>query len=104
MREYVHYGHKKFLKKYFQPIRNSGFFPKPNGGFWASRSDAGYGWKDWNEVNKWAECSEDNCFKFYISDDANVLTIHSSDDLKDLPDEDSPDCIMNCADGTVTAL
>lgn len=95
MREYVHYGHKKFLKKYFQPIRNAGFFPKPNGGFWASRNDAEYGWKEWNEVSKWAECSEDNCFKFYISDDANVVTIHSVDDLKDLPDEDSPDGIKS---------
>ena len=43
---YVHYGHKKFYKEMCGPIENIQLFTKPKGGFWASRIDAKFGWKD----------------------------------------------------------
>lgn len=82
--KYIHYGHKKFIKKLFQKVQN-GYTPKPDGGFWASPIDAEYGWKQWCEDNKFRECNEDDSFQFELTDDANVLHIRSVDDLKDLP-------------------
>lgn len=86
MKIYIHYGHKKFNKKKFEPIRNA-CWVKPHGGFWASAVDAVYGWKDWNEDEHYKKCEEKNSFKFTLSDQARVLTINSSDDLDDLPKE-----------------
>ncbi len=90
MVEYVHYGHKEFSKELFQPIKNREMFPKPTGGFWASRTNALYGWKDWCKDNDFGDCGEDNCFKFSVSENANILTINSTDDLKGLPKAKQP--------------
>lgn len=90
MVEYVHYGHKEFLKELFQPIKNREMFSKPTGGFWASRVNALYGWKDWCKDNDFRDCREDNCFRFSVSENANVLTINSVDDLKGLPKAKQP--------------
>lgn len=85
MDEYIHYGHKEFCQKLFNNVRNIPIFPKPDGGFWASKVNAKYGWKDWCENNDFRECSDNNCYRFYISEDANILTINSIDDLEPLP-------------------
>lgn len=90
MVEYVHYGHKEFSKELFQPIKNREMFSKPTGGFWASRVNALYGWKDWCKDNDFWDCREDNCFRFFLSENANVLTINSVDDLKGLPKAKQP--------------
>ncbi len=82
---YIHYGHKHFSEKLFQKIKNNSMFPKPNGGFWGSPVVTAYGWKQWCKGHKFRECSEDNSFRFELTDDANVLHIRSMDDLKDIP-------------------
>lgn len=79
--EYIHYGHKKFQINRFDPIRNEEFRNKPFGGLWASRTDARYGWKDWNEDEQFRKCEEENSFRFTLSTSANVLEIHSHKDL-----------------------
>lgn len=90
MVEYIHYGHKEFSKELFQPIKNREMFSKPAGGFWASRVNALYGWKDWCKDEEFGECKEDNSFRFFISKNANILTINSVDDLKELPKAKQP--------------
>lgn len=90
MVEYIHYGHKGFSKELFQPIKNREMFSKPTGGFWASRVNALYGWKDWCRDNDFGDCREGNCFRFSISKNANILTINSVDDLKGLPKAKQP--------------
>lgn len=84
MKEYIHYGHKKFDKNKFEPIKND-YWVKPYGGFWASKVNAEYGWKDWNEDNQFRECKEENSFKFTLTENAKVITINSLEDLVKLP-------------------
>lgn len=82
---YIHYGHKNFDISRFSPIRNEEYRNKPHGGLWASRIDAKYGWKEWNEDEQFRECEEENSFKFTLSTNANVLEIHSHKDLSKVP-------------------
>ena len=84
--EYIHYGHKKFQINRFFHIRNQKLRNKPFGGLWASRTDAKYGWKEWNEDEQFRECEEENSFKFTLSTNANVLEIHSHKDLSKVPE------------------
>lgn len=65
----------------FRQIRNREYFTKPEGGLWASPIDAKYGWKDWNQDEQFEECREENSFRFRLSENANVLSIRSADDL-----------------------
>lgn len=80
--EYIHYGHKTFDKSRFSPVRNVEYRNKPYGGLWASRICAKYGWKEWNNDEQFRECNAKNSFKFALSEDANVLEIHSCEDLR----------------------
>jgi hypothetical protein len=84
MKEYVHYGCKKFDPSLFFAIRNRDFV-KPFGGFWGSPIGAGYGWKEWNDESHFCSINEENSFRFTLSDGAKVLHIYSSDDLEPLP-------------------
>ena len=86
MRKYIHYGHSRFMRELFQPIRNQEFFTKPMGGLWASPVDADFGWKTWNDNEHFRECSEDNSFTFSLTDSAKVYRIYSVGDLKRLPE------------------
>lgn len=83
--KYIHYGHTKFEPDRFKEIKNRFFFVKPSGGFWASPVDAKWGWKDWCEAEDFRECNIENSFKFTLKDTANVIHIHSVDDLEMLP-------------------
>ena len=62
VREYIHYGSKKLHK--IKPIKNQPYFPKPEGGLWASPVDAPFGWKEWCEREHFRKNSEENSFKF----------------------------------------
>lgn len=73
------------MKKKFKEISNRDYMTKPEGGLWASDEAAEYGWKLWNEDNKFAECKEKNSFRFELSSTANVLHIRSIEDLEELP-------------------
>ena len=85
MEKYIHYGHKNFDVNLFCPIKNRDFFVKPDGGLWASNINAEYSWKDWCESTEFKSCNEDNSFTFFLSEDAKILKIKSSDQLKLLP-------------------
>lgn len=84
-KKYIHYGHKKFERVIFCPIRNRECFTKPSGGLWASPVGAENGWKDWCEAENFRECNDDNSFVFAISESANVLHIRDIKDLDRLP-------------------
>ena len=83
--EYIHYGHKNFDIEKFDAIKNYEYFSKPQGGLWASRINAEYGWKDWCKGENFTACEQNNSFKFTLSADANILEIHKSEDLEGLP-------------------
>ena len=82
--KYIHYGHKHFDINLFCPVKNMEVLSKPTGVLWGSRTDAKYGWKEWNDDEQFRECNEENSFTFQLSNTARILTINSSDDLKKL--------------------
>lgn len=84
--EYVHYGNTKYDSSKFKAIKNREFpFVKPYGGLWASARNAKYGWKDWCEAEEFRDCDESNSFQFNIAETANVLNIHTIQDLSKTP-------------------
>lgn len=84
--EYIHYGDRIFDMNKFKKIKNINFV-KPEGGLWASRVDAKYGWIDWIKDNDFCtdKYAKDNFFKFRLRDEANILVINSANILKKLP-------------------
>lgn len=85
MEKYIHYGCKVFDKDLFINITNMLLSTKPYGGFWASRTDAAFGWKDWCASTNYRECVPENSFTFTLEDNAKVLHINSANELKKLP-------------------
>lgn len=88
MVKYIHYGSSKFNPERFDKTITipSTFLSKPYGGLWASRVGAKYGWKDWCIDESFNTEKLEKHFEFYLSDDANVLEIHSHDDVKKMPE------------------
>ncbi|MCM1220660.1 MAG: hypothetical protein NC548_39845 [Lachnospiraceae bacterium] len=82
---YIHYGATKFDPTKNFPISNEPHWVKPRGGTWASRVNAGFGWKDWNESEEFIECNPDNSFQFTIKEGANIAFIKTTADLQKLP-------------------
>jgi hypothetical protein len=69
---------------------------KPKGGLWGSPIGCRFGWKEWCKSSKYKECSDENSFHFKLTEDANILTICSVNDLDDLPKAESPfSCISS---------
>lgn len=83
--KYIHYGHNEFNKDKFEPIKNRLEASKPSGGLWASRIDSNNSWKKWCESEKYETKKLSTCFVFSLKEDAKVLSITSSDQLKELP-------------------
>ena len=82
---YIHYGDNFFDKDLFvsptnQPNRN-----KPKGGLWASDINAKYDWKDWCEDSDYDYCDLKSHFKFKLTDNANIFTINSVEDIDKMP-------------------
>lgn len=92
--EYIHYGHKKFDIDKFVKITNREEFTKPNGGLWASRVDAEYGWKDWCLSNEYGTEDLKESFTFSLKEDAKILTITNCDQLDKLPRNEK--CTIMC--------
>jgi len=92
MTEYIHYGNKKFDKNKFDEIKNL-LFSKPLGGLWASKVNSEYGWKSWceNVAFHLDKYREDNCFKFRLKKNANVLIITKKEELEKLPKQNLPE-------------
>ena len=82
--KYIHYGHNKFDVTKFDKIKNIPEFSKANGGFWGSRIDAEYGWKDWCKNNDY-DTDLKKHFQFSLKDNAKVLIIDKCEKLKELP-------------------
>lgn len=82
--KYIHYGHDNFDISKFDNISNISNFTKPAGGFWASRVDAEYGWKDWCLIHDFKTDLE-KCFEFSLTESAKILTINDSKQLMELP-------------------
>ena len=75
----------KFEPSKFGKIVNSR--NKPRGGFWGSRIDAKYGWKEWNKESSFAPCDESNCVRFALKKGANIVEIHSVEDWQKFYDK-----------------
>ena len=85
-KKYIHYGHKRFDRRLFEPIMNGGCCGvKPYGGFWASPVDAEFGWKDWNEDSGLMSCTENNSFTFTLAPETKILVIDNVNVLDTLP-------------------
>lgn len=82
---YIHYGSKKFDIRRFKPIQNKLYRTKPIGGLWASRIDAKFGWKDWNEIEDFKKCDPDNSFSFIFEDESKIFKIDDVEKIKKLP-------------------
>ena len=82
---YIHYGHKSFDRREFKPIKNRFYFPKPDGGLWASPVDTTRGWKDWCDAENYSECDENKSFRFALDANANVCHIDACSDAMGLP-------------------
>lgn len=80
---YEHYFRgeiKIFDRSLIQEIRNVSIYSnKPRGGFWASRCDAEFGWKDLCDSR-----SKGEPFIFSLTNNAKILSIKSKDDMHKL--------------------
>lgn len=83
---YIHYGSTHFRPEAFVEPENIGWV-KPAGGLWAclKNNDKAYTWKDWNESECFADCSEENSFSFTLKETANIHYIYDDHDLYKLP-------------------
>lgn len=95
---YIHYGSVKFDPTKGFPISNIPMFPKPNGGLWASRANASFGWKDWCKEEDFRECDRSNSFEFTVRDGAKVIVINTVEQLKALPQVDDRMKTWYCID------
>ncbi len=105
----THYGFstEEFDVSRLKPVKNRAFFnemkkrnlcipsmcgvlgnkPEQNTGFWCSRTDAEYGWKEFCEESEISLCDLTKQFDFIIPDSARVYTIYNSDDVDELIEE-----------------
>lgn len=83
--QYIHYGDDKFDINKFNNVLNRPESTKPFGGFWGSRKNADFGWKEWcTEIDL---KSKDLTKKllFSLSNDAKILVIDNTKLLANLP-------------------
>lgn len=83
---YIHYGSTAFNSRQGFPIRNRDYWVKPEGGLWASRKDASFGWKNWCEEEEYRDCNVSNSFEFTLRNDANIAVISTLSQLQTLPE------------------
>ena len=79
----IHYGSKTFDTDKFKPVKNKNWV-KPDGGLWSSPIDSNFGWKDWNEVEEFKDCREDNSFILELRDSCKILKIDSKEDFQEI--------------------
>lgn len=82
---YIHYG-SAFDRKSFEKIKNVRTWTKPSGGFWASATNAKYGWSQWVRDNDAQDTfSLDKSFVFSLKESAKILKLETIEDLGNLP-------------------
>lgn len=82
---YIHYGSCEFNPFINFPIKNRRYRNKPVGGLWASKIDAEFGWKQWNNENNYKECDPRNSFCFELHDENRLAIIRCLNDVFKLP-------------------
>lgn len=87
---FIHYGHRHFDKQNnFKPIKNKYIFTKPEGGLWGSPINSPLSWKRFfikeDMKSIWGSDYITKWFTFRLKDNAKVLFITSTEELKDLP-------------------
>lgn len=82
---YIHYGATSFDPNRGFPIKNEPHWCKPNGGLWASRKNASFGWKEWCEREEFRECDVRCSFEFTMRDESKIATISTLSQLAKLP-------------------
>lgn len=83
---YIHYGATQFDPSLGFPVRNKEWWVKPNGGLWASRKNATFGWKDWCDREEFRDCDIKNSFEFVLRDESKIAIISTLTQLRRLPE------------------
>lgn len=83
--QYIHYGDDKFDITKFNKVVNRPESTKPFGGFWGSRKNAVFGWKEWCTEIDFKFKNLTKKLQFSLSNDARILVIDNTNLLVDLP-------------------
>ena len=82
----IHYGSDRFVPEKVLPVKNdNGVKPKKEGGLWTSPVDSKYGWKQWNDIERFRACHESNSFTVCLKPNSRIFVIDSFLDLKSAP-------------------
>lgn len=89
--QYVHYGHQQFDSRFFKPVKNRRYTPKPIGGFWASPvTTRGSKWAELCRKEGYDGCDLKRSFQFNIPLTGKILRITRVNQLDALP-KSAPD-------------
>lgn len=90
---YIHYGNSPatshFDPSLFGAIKNRHIpWTKPDArsGLWGSPVDSEWGWRQWNESEKYVECNDEESFKFRLKPGNKVLTLKTKSDIEGIPE------------------
>jgi len=83
---FIHHGSECFLPNVYRHIENRAYFSKPDGGLWASRTDAVFGWQEWCQEEDFQLYKLKKWFLFDVTPEARILTIENTSQLDPLPE------------------
>ena len=83
--QYIHYGDDNFDINKFIPISNRSEATKPFGGFWGSRKNADFAWKEWCTEIDLKSKDLTKKIQFSLSNGAKILVINNIKLLDKLP-------------------
>ena len=83
--QYIHYGDDNFDINKFIPISNRSEATKPFGGFWGSRKNADFSWKEWCTEIDLKSKDLTKKIQFSLSNGAKILVINNIKLLDKLP-------------------
>ncbi len=83
--QYIHYGDDDFDINKFIPISNRSEATKPFGGFWGSRKNADFSWKEWCTEIDLKSKDLTKKIQFSLSNGAKILVINNIKLLDKLP-------------------
>ena len=83
--QYIHYGDDNFDINKFIPISNRSEATKPFGGFWGSRKNADFSWKEWCTEIDLKPKDLTKKIQFSLSNGAKILVINNIKLLDKLP-------------------
>lgn len=83
--QYIHYGDDNFDINKFIPISNRSEATKPFGGFWGSRKNTDFSWKEWCTEIDLKSKDLTKKIQFSLSNGAKILVINNIKLLDKLP-------------------